>query len=435
MVYSVAAHLDKVAVRVHLEDNIMATVLPPPTQGFNPLGFLVPALQGLLQGQEKVKFAEDLQNLTNPDFTPQSQQGQQLLGQNMFQNLGLQNQPITPAQREAFAVQREGIGQRRDAASVQSPTQQIANMKLQSLRNIEAEEAKGNNATDLISKHKQLFGGQSISVKTGNPRLNAEQSESELNEFQKRADDWNWDNLASNDRRSVQTTTNGRDVVQNRKSEGEIATTNGLREIQDLALRAKELYDPDFVGMVVGSDRIVRLKKATGTMSAQEAKFRQNQDSLIKKMYTEAGKQLSDREIAIHMRRFPEANTAPHVYEAQSDEFIMGLGKAILRSQGFTGQFADQQGLPDTPARVPQQQGTITTPGTPQQPANPQALTGGPVTQPEISNAITRARKELPSTATDDQVLDKAEQIIRDVRAKKNKLFSPEATARRRGGR
>ncbi|KKN77705.1 hypothetical protein LCGC14_0358310 [marine sediment metagenome] len=95
----------------------MASFVPPPTQGFNPLGFLVPAFQGLLQGQEKIKFASDLQNLTNPGFVPQSQQGQQLFAQNIFQNQALQNQPITPGQQQGFDIQREGIQQRRDVAT------------------------------------------------------------------------------------------------------------------------------------------------------------------------------------------------------------------------------------------------------------------------------------------------------------------------------
>ena len=52
---------------------------PPPIQKQNPLGFLVPATEGLLQGLEKRAFTQDLQGLAaGGQFDPKSQQGKQL---------------------------------------------------------------------------------------------------------------------------------------------------------------------------------------------------------------------------------------------------------------------------------------------------------------------------------------------------------------------
>ena len=106
----------------------MASFVPPPTRGINPLGFLVPAFQGLFQGQELGRERQDLQHLGNiqqlanlsgqaPDFSGfQSQQFRGQAAQNMFQNLGIANQPISPFQQQGLDIQREGIQQRRDAA-------------------------------------------------------------------------------------------------------------------------------------------------------------------------------------------------------------------------------------------------------------------------------------------------------------------------------
>lgn len=94
---------------------------PPPTQLLTGLEGIGQVAQGLGQFYQNRLFAQDLQNMTNPGFAPQSQQGQQLMGQNMFQNLGLANQPITPSQREGFDIQREGIQQRRDVAMARPP--------------------------------------------------------------------------------------------------------------------------------------------------------------------------------------------------------------------------------------------------------------------------------------------------------------------------
>ncbi len=118
--------------------------IPPPTQGLNRLGFLVPALQGLLQGQEKQRFAGDLQNLAarqSPQgavlegldvgtgaFVPQSQQGRQLQAQNLF----AANQPMNPFQREQLRVRelfaqpdiRQEIQDRRYQTIVRKPLNQ-----------------------------------------------------------------------------------------------------------------------------------------------------------------------------------------------------------------------------------------------------------------------------------------------------------------------
>ncbi len=108
--------------------------IPPPNP--NPFGALLEGgVQGFQQGRENRLFAQDLQNLAVhqqalgqaqfPGVDPalpqlRSSQGQQLQAQNLFQNLGLQSQPITPSEQERFKIQREGIQQRADAATATS---------------------------------------------------------------------------------------------------------------------------------------------------------------------------------------------------------------------------------------------------------------------------------------------------------------------------
>lgn len=160
----------------------MATILPPPTQGFNPLGFLVPAFQGLLQGQELGRERQDLQHLGNiqqlsnlsgqaPDLSGfQSQQFRGQAAQNMLQNLGLQNQPISPFQQEQLGIQRQVAGQL-------TPSAQTAQDKRTARLAIEEKLRRGEDVTEDVKNFKTLFGGgQEINIDLG--RTSASERES-----------------------------------------------------------------------------------------------------------------------------------------------------------------------------------------------------------------------------------------------------------------
>ncbi len=110
----------------------MATIAPGSTQGFNPLGFLVPAFQGLLQGQELGRESQDLQNLRIhqqalgqapganaqlPAF--QSQRFKGFQAQNLFQNLGLANKQFSGPR---VARANDGTGLRTGTVYQISPT-------------------------------------------------------------------------------------------------------------------------------------------------------------------------------------------------------------------------------------------------------------------------------------------------------------------------
>lgn len=148
---------------------------PPPIQKQNPLEFLVPAAGGLLQGIEKRKFAQDLQNLAVhnqavqsgqfpglniPPPIPQSQQGRQLQGRGLF----AAQAPLTQFQERSLEIQEQEARN----AGVLTPTQQTAADKAAARKDIEQGIRNGDDVTGKIKNFKTLFGsGQTINVGPG----------------------------------------------------------------------------------------------------------------------------------------------------------------------------------------------------------------------------------------------------------------------------
>ena len=179
-----------------------------------------------------------------------------------------------------------------------------------------------------------------IDISTGNSQQTAAADAQMLDDFQVQADKWNAANPDSHYRREIKVsaTSGKRSLTPVKKSETEIATMNAFKDITRRAKRARALWKPGFTGMVEGSDIARVFKEKTGLMAPGEVEWRQNQDSLITKLYTEAGKQLSDNEIKIHMKRFPRSDVHDDVYERQINEFTRNLQEDIASRQRGAGQ-------------------------------------------------------------------------------------------------
>ena len=200
----------------------MATIAPGSTQGFNPLGFLVPAFQGLLQGQELGRERQDLQNLRIhqqalgqapganaqlPAFQSQKFRGFQ--AQNLFQNLGLANQAITPAQERGFGIQEEANRIRLQSAGQVSPTQERAQAQAEQFRRFIAIPKENRTPPEqaFIDRFLSPSGPAqtSVTVNTGVTGLTAAENAVQMKEFLVEADRLNKENPDSLQQFSVKT--------------------------------------------------------------------------------------------------------------------------------------------------------------------------------------------------------------------------------------
>ena len=174
-----------------------------------------------------------------------------------------------------------------------------------------------------------------VTVNTGDARQTAELDAADAVGFQDKVDEMNMGTTNKRYRWEVQTGTKGeRHIAMAPKSVTQLATMDAFNDISRRAKRARELWKPGFTGMVEGTDFARKFKEKTGLMAPDEVEWRQNQDALIKLLYAEAGKQLSDREIAIHFKRFPRSDVQDDVYDRQLNEFLRNLQLDIEARQG-----------------------------------------------------------------------------------------------------
>ena len=75
-------------------------------------------------------------------------------------------------------------------------------------------------------------------------------------------------------------------------------------------------------------------EKISGMMSGEEAKFRMSIKSLVKQMYADSGKQLSDKEWERLQFTMPRLEVADKIFEPQLDEWITEIDKDLAQMRG-----------------------------------------------------------------------------------------------------
>jgi hypothetical protein len=151
-------------------------------------------------------------------------------------------------------------------------------------------------------------------------------------------------------------------------SAGERQRKQGLEALRDSANEVRRIYKEyggqGFTGpidSILGEFRQrtgVGLKTITrpdGSRYAPEVAFRLHTKGFVKKMYTDSGKQLSDREMAILFETFPRLNMSDAAFETALDVWLESIvqdiaayqrtGKSPLLSGAQQPQSADPLGL------------------------------------------------------------------------------------------
>ncbi len=151
---------------------------PNKFEGLNEL------FQGLFGGIQNRRFGQDVQNLQGLDpgqgldrFNPQSQQMQQLMAQMMMQQQAASQTPITPYQQAGLGIQQQQADTAEQSAGIVSPTQQIAQEKLNRIKLLQEQEADGTITPSAKAELDKLRGGASpVSITMGMPASAAERT-------------------------------------------------------------------------------------------------------------------------------------------------------------------------------------------------------------------------------------------------------------------
>ncbi len=113
--------------------------------------------------------------------------------------------------------------------------------------------------------------------------------------------------------------------------------------VENAAQRLQKNYKPEYVGPWQEFTAPVRkvLPKKYGGMSPGEAEFRTDLSSLIRALYAQAGKQVSDREISKNMASFPQGQYSADIFPTVLDKFIervkenAALSTEVLQQSGY----------------------------------------------------------------------------------------------------
>lgn len=435
----------------------MATILPPPTQGINPLGFLVPAFQGLLQGQELGRERQDLQHLGNiqqlanlsgqaPDFSGfQSQRFRGQAGQNIFQNLGIANQPISPFQQAQ--LQNQQLGLRADLTRAQSgiPTSLDIEQQQADIASTRALTAERQREPVKSETQFAAFLGDKIRQGTASERdialfdrmtgaqtpLERDQAIATLEETRKRTELLGQPPAVSVTDKELLNATIKEKTARTKQIETEIATLPATAtQAKATALRKEfdgltkeyrtqqqsygrllaSAEDPSAAGDLALIFNYMKMLDPSSVVRESEFANAAATGSLGNR-WVGVGKKLLTGERLADPVRADFVSRAKRLFESQVDIFNK-TGDRFTKLSEKAG--VSPEDVVTTPFPF-EKQITLDDPTGAIQPP----LVGGNVIVPEAGNAIGLARRRLPSTATEEEILELAEKIIRDARAKR----------------
>lgn len=112
-----------------------------------------------------------------------------------------------------------------------------------------------------------------------------------------------------------------------------------LERFVSLGKGIKDIWKPEYTGPIEG--RVGDMKSKLGVNDPQQTIFLQRTKSLVKKMYQESGKQLSDKEWERLQATFPQTKMLDESFSAAMDDWLAGLGEELglrreaLEQSGF----------------------------------------------------------------------------------------------------
>ena len=304
---------------------------PPPTQKPGKFDFLAPMLENYFKGKEQFNQRQDFRNIQAPGFDLgglQSNAYQRAMGQQALQNR-MPMSPMDQARMGLIQAQTGAVGQ-------PSPMHPLTQ------KNIESQIKDRETPTPQYSPPEILKDGNSYgqpegTIKQTSPigeiKLTPPSAQSPSKEVAKYMKEL----VPGSPEWMAMAKISGGGTTVNIGSEGpapqgDRTAIDKLENVKRRAVRAKELWDSKYTGWEGWTGGI--REKMSGMMSGDEAKFRMSMKSLVKQMYADSGKQLSDKEWDRLQFTMPRLEVADKIFPSQLDEWITGIDQDLAQMRG-----------------------------------------------------------------------------------------------------